>query len=143
MTATTTRSIDLNDTVVTWTPEARQTYVDMYNRVSGLKVFFGPESKQAREAQDSLAHVTVALLRWNTLRVMKDGELSLLCSSGNYVFGVIFFAEKRRCLNEGCRALMDDNGSIWTYNHDDPRCDDHRWSHPLHAPTPGTWSIHS
>ena len=39
--------------------------------------------------------------------------------------------------------LLAEHFTVWSYDREAHRCDDHQWLFPLGAPVPGTWSFHS
>lgn len=135
--------IDVSDTSQVWTEDARRTWQEMVFHTQKLANYFGPRSKEYVDAVASLAHISASLIGWGTLRVSKDGDLSLFCNTGGFVFGLIWHGIQRRCTVEGCHAYANDDGHVWTYNRDHHRCDNHKWAFPLDAPRPGTWSFHS
>lgn len=143
MTTTTT-----TDTVLTVTPEARDEIGRMRHHVLRIGQTFGPASKEYREAHESLVKAFADLFGWGTLRVSRDGDLSLFCSQpGGFVFGLIFHSVKRGCEVEGCRAVINDDGTRWTYMPEwrDSMCAEGECkpTYPLDFPKPGTWSFHS
>lgn len=129
----------------TLTREALDVITACNNRVIELGQFYGDKSPQYRDAAVSLLRQMVSLFGqpWQAqTRVMKDGPLSLIVNSG-ITFGIIWHEVQRRCANDGCRAVINDDGTAWTYMPDFPMCDNHELSFPLDAPHPGTWSFHS
>jgi hypothetical protein len=111
--------------------------------------YFGEDSRQYHGAvsswQQNISQVFSMAFGAQT-RISRDGDLSLLvCSSSGFTYGIIFHPERRRCLAADCKAVINDDGSTWTYCASDPACADgqHTLSYPLNAPHPGTWSFHS
>lgn len=134
----TTTMVDTNLDV---SAEARETILSMVLHVQRIGSTFGPASVQYREANESLLKCLADLFRWDDLRVTRDGDLSLFCQARGIVFGLIFHATRRGCLNEGCRAVINDDGTAWTYMSDWHMCPEgqHQPSYPLDWPHPGTW----
>lgn len=141
------------DTVFVWSDTGRETLVRMAYHVAAVSSAYGPEHKWSIEIAASFAKAISSLHGFQHLRIMKDGDLSLFCNTTTpqqqaegrtgLVFGIIFHAHRRYCTKDGCKALLSDEGVIWTYSANDPRCDDHTWAYPLGLPVPGTWSFHS
>jgi hypothetical protein len=135
--------------VLTVTREAADVIAACARRCADLGGYFGEDSAEYREAARSwlgnLSHVFSMAFGART-RVTRDADLSLLvtCDSG-FVYGIIFHPVRRRCTQPGCKAVINDDGSTWTYMPDDPACPDgqHIPCYPLDAPAPGSWSFHS
>jgi hypothetical protein len=114
-----------------------------------IAAFFGEDSREHLEAvgswQDSISRVFSMVFGAET-HITRDGDLSLLvqCGSG-FTYAIIFHPRQRTCLNDGCAAVINDDGTAWTYRRDDPTCPDgeHALSYPLDAPCLGSWSFHS
>jgi microsomal dipeptidase-like Zn-dependent dipeptidase len=136
--------IDPTDTVHVWTEQARARWTEMIVHLEKLQRCYGARSKQYIEAANSFGRISSSLVGFGNLRVMTDmADLSLFCSAGSFVFGLIWHQERRSCTNDGCKAVINDDGKAWVYMPDWHMCDEHVLSYPLDAPHPGTWSFHS
>lgn len=138
----------MSDKTVRYSEDAITTMSAMRDHVLKLRAHYGPASTQYTEAAERLAHVlhTITLPGFGDQAVVtKDGPLSLFVNEGNgsYVYGVIWHGTKRGCTNEGCRAVLNDDGTAWTYMPDWHMCDSHVPTYPFDAPQPGSWSVHS
>lgn len=147
------------DKTVVYSESAIATISAMNNHVHLLRSHYGPSSSEHTEAAERLAHVmhTIIMAGFsNQATVSKDGDLSLFVNEGNgtYVYGIIWHGTKRGCTNEGCKAVLNDDGTAWVYSRDYRMCTDyligttpefteHVPSYPYDAPQPGTWSVHS
>lgn len=139
-----TQVIDVTDTTAVWSEQARERWLEMVRHLESLKAYYGPESKSYTEAAASFGRITTSLVGFGSLRVSTDMcDLSLFCDTGGYVFGLIWHPSKRHCTVEGCRAVINDDGTAWVYMRDWHMCNAHEYSYPLDAPHPGTWSHHS
>lgn len=148
-----TTPIDSTDTATIWTETARQRWRDMLAHCGKLGRTYGQQSKEYTEAVESLLNVTFGLLTgFDGMRVMPDtADLSMFVDTGSFVFGIIWHPTRRHCTNEGCHAVINDDGRAWTYSGNGPMCQGptlpegslHEPSYPLWAPAPGTWSTHS
>jgi hypothetical protein len=121
------------------------------NHVDELGRWYGEKSKEYLEAaaswQRQLSRLFSMSMGANT-RVTRDGHLSLFVSTaGGFVYGLIWHGHRRTCINEGCYAVMNDDGTTWTYSSGYGTCEEtntpHRPNRALEAPTPGSWSFHS
>jgi hypothetical protein len=83
----------LRDQNITVTPEARTTISNMVAHVQQLRADYGDTGGEYVAAATSLVAALHSLFRWDELRVMRDGDLSLLCQTHSLVFGVIFHRE--------------------------------------------------
>jgi hypothetical protein len=83
----------LRDQHITVTPEARTTISNMVAHARQLRADYGDTSSEYVAAATSLISALHSLFRWDELRVMRDGDLALLCQSHSLVFGVIFHRE--------------------------------------------------
>ncbi len=83
----------LRDQHITVTADARTTISNMVAHTKQLRADYGEASSQYIAAATSLVAALHSLLRWDELRVMRDGDLSLLCRSHSLVYGVIFHRE--------------------------------------------------
>lgn len=146
-------TIDTTDTTAVWTQEARNRWREMVQHTEILRAAYGAQSLIYADAVQSLAKVSIMLNTGpSSQRVMTDmGDLSLFVDTGGFVFGVIWHQTRRDCTNEGCRAYINDEGRAWPAWSTAPMCEGptlpgrllHEPSYPLHAPHPGTWSVHS
>lgn len=135
--------------VLTVSREATDVITAASRHCAALAQHFGADSREAREAvwswQDQLARL-FGMAFGAATHVSRDGELSLLVSTqAGIVHGIIFHREHRGCTVAGCQAVINDDGTAWTYLPDAPACADgqHVPSYPLDAPHPGAWSFHS
>jgi hypothetical protein len=138
----------MSDKTVVYTESAITTIGAMNNHVHKLRAHYGPGSSEHTEAAERLAHVmhTIIMAGFsNHAVVSKDGDLSLFVNegAGSYVYGIIWHGTKRGCTNEGCHAVLNDDGLAWVYSRDWHMCDSHVPSYPYDAPQPGSWSVHS
>jgi hypothetical protein len=147
------RTIELSRTTsaIQWAKDAREEWEKMTDHVVHLASHYGPHHRYTVEAALSLVRMASHLVAWGDVRVFRDSNLSLLCNQvttdgqTGLVFGLIFHPQRRTCTRQGCQAVINDDGSAWTYRPDHNTCQDgrHDPSHPLDAPAPGTWSFHS
>ena len=86
-------SPDRHDQQITVTPEARATISAMVAHTQRLRADYGEASTEHAAAATSLVVALHSLLRWDELRVMRDGDLSLVCQTRGLVFGVVFHRE--------------------------------------------------
>jgi hypothetical protein len=147
------RMIELSRTTsaTQWAEQAREEWQKMTDHVISLASHYGPHHAYTVDAALSLVRAASRIVSWGDVRVFRDGDLSLLCNQVTadgqlgLVFGLIFHPQRRRCTRQGCQAVINDDGSAWTYLPDHKTCPDgrHEPSYPLDAPAPGTWSFHS
>jgi hypothetical protein len=135
--------------VLTVSREATDVIAAASRRCGELARYFGEDSRQHREALGSWQAQLSRLFGMAfgaVTSVSRDGDLSLLVGTqSGLVYGIIFHTEHRGCTADGCHAVINDDGTTWTYLPGDPVCADsqHTPSYPLDAPNPGTWSFHS
>lgn len=142
--STTTRTDTYTFTLAS---SATDTLAAMLAHVQALGRDWGESSPQYLTAAASLGRqVTMLFARPMTqnTEVWRDGPLSLLVTGG-ITFGIIWHGEKRRCLTEGCGAVINDDGTAWTYSkvHFPMLDHEHELSYPLTVAQPGSWSFHS
>lgn len=121
-------------------------FAEMEAHLSALVAHYGPDHPGVHKALYSYARSVGRIMAFpmGDTQVFSDSaRLSLYVITGGIHMGVIFHADRRGCVNEGCRAFADDDGHVWFYNPEHPSCDDHAWSYPLDAPALGTWSTHT
>lgn len=127
---------------------AIETMSAMHEHVLKLRSYFGSTSSRYTEAAERLAHVlrSISLQGFGDhAEVTKDGDLSLFVNEGrgSYVYGIIWHGERRHCTVEGCKAVLNNDGTFWTYS-GGPVCEGpHVPDYPYDAPQPGSWSVHS
>ena len=135
--------------VLTVAREATDAIAAASQHCDQLGASFGTGSREYQEAVSSWQHSLSRLFAMGLgaqTRVIRDGNLSLLVSSGSgLIYSIVFHPVQRRCLRDGCKAMINDDGHAWIYMRDDPVCadGDHTPSYPLDAPHPGTWLFHS
>lgn len=135
--------------VLTVSREATDVITAASRRCAELGRYFGEDSREYREAARSWQHhisQVFSMAFGPQTRISRDGDLSLLVSSGSgFTYGIIFHPDRRRCTCAGCKAVINDDGTAWTYSPDDATCPggQHAPSYPLDAPHPGSWSFHS
>ena len=123
-------------------------------RVQALAGTYGSSSAQYRNAADTWRrHLAAVFSTHSGARsvVRRDGPLSFHVSTeGGFVFGIVFYGERRTCIIDGCHALVDpptdaEDGARWRPPFPDAVVLDHDHvpSYPFDAPQPGTWSTHS
>jgi hypothetical protein len=138
----------MSDKTVVYTESAIETISAMYGHVYKLRQHYGPGSKEYTEASERLAHVMHSVVMTgfgDHATVSKDGDLSLFVNEGHgsYVYGIIWHGTRRNCTNEGCHAVLNNDGTGWAYMPEWYMCDQHVPSYPYDAPQPGSWSVHS
>lgn len=142
-----TTATDTGTTQIEIDWRARECIAQMERHVSMLLANYGPNHEWYRCAAETYGQCIGRIMAFPmgpVTRVFADGApLSLYIITGDVHMGLIFRAVRRHCTREGCKAYANDDGHVWTYNRDDPRCEDHEWNYPLEAPTPGTWSTHT
>lgn len=82
----------MDDVRLEITEEASRTITDMESRVARIGQAYGEASPEYLKASQSLMRALATVLRLGG-RVMRDGELSLICNSF-ITYGVIFFAKR-------------------------------------------------
>lgn len=134
------------DVAFTVTPEARQTLTAMYEHVQAIGRDWGEKSPEYAAAAGSLSRQVVTMFAspmTASPRVMRDGPLSLFVTDG-ICYGIIWHGRRRHCTIEGCRAVINDDGTAWSYGPSFPMLDhEHTPDYPLTAAQPGSWSFHS
>ncbi|MGW9205666.1 hypothetical protein ACWGR4_01580 [Embleya sp. NPDC055664] len=77
------------------------------------------------------------------IRIIASDEFSLRVETTQGTCTLVYHPEARRCAVDGCLAVIEDDGSVWTYRADDPVCPDgdHLPTFPIDAPHPATWAI--
>jgi len=135
--------------VLTVSREATDVIAAASRHCGELSACFGEDSREYLDAIRSWQHNISRIFSMafgSQTRVSRDGDLSLLVSSATgFTYGLIFHPVRRRCTDDGCRAVINDDGTAWTYSPGDPVCasGQHVPSYPLDAPRPGSWSFHS
>jgi hypothetical protein len=135
--------------VITASREATDVIAAASRHCADLARYYGEDSREYREAVRSWHQQLSGLFSMSfgaRTRISRDGDLSLFVSTDSgFVYGIIFHRDLRRCTADGCKAMINDDGTAWTPFPDDPRClnGQHVPSYPLDAPHPGTWSFHS
>lgn len=135
--------------VLTISREATDVIAAASRHCAELGRYFGEDSREYREAVESwqrLLSQVFSMAFGPQTRVSRDGDLSLLVSTASgFVYGIIFHRDRRYCTADGCKAVINDDGTAWTYSPDDETCTggQHVPSYPLDAPHPGSWSFHS
>jgi hypothetical protein len=135
--------------VLTVTREATDVIAAAARHCADLGRYYGQDSREYRQAVASWQHSisqVFSMAFGPQSHVSRDGDLSLLVSTGSgFIYGIIFHPERRRCTADGCQAVINDDGIAWTYSPGDAACPagQHLPSYPLDAPHPGSWSVHS
>jgi hypothetical protein len=135
--------------VLTVTREAADVIAAATRHCARLATYFGEDSREYREATGSWQHnlsQVFSLAFGAQTRIVPDDDLSLLVSTASgFTFAIIFHRQPRRCTNDGCTAVIDDDGTARTPWPDAPACPagQHAPCYPLDAPHPGSWSFHS
>lgn len=133
-------------TTINANDDATQTIARMRGHVASLALNFGERSTEYIVAAESLSRVIAGLFAWGEVKLWRDGgdgSLSVCGVADGITFGLIFHAQRRSCKNDGCRAVINDDGHAWVYGRNDSMCDAHDPTYPLGCPAPGTWSFHS
>lgn len=131
------------------TRAATDTIAQCRRHVADLGDYYGTDSPFYLQAAQTLLHHLCHLFSVGlgaTTQVHTDGlaHLSLFVVTGSgFVYGIIFHPQPRHCTIEGCGASIDDDGTAHRSGATQVDEHDHVPSHPLDAPTPGTWSAHS
>ena len=137
----------ITDSTVTIHGAARDTIAAMYAHVQQIGRDWGERSQEYADAAGSLARHLAGLtahLFGDDVHVYRDGALSLYVTD-RIVYGIIWHGKSRTCLTEGCHAVINDDGAVWSYGSESfPVLDhEHDLSYPLTVAQPGTWSFHS
>ncbi len=130
-------------TTINANDDATQTIARMRGHVASLALNFGERSTEYILAVGSLNRVIAGLFGWRKVNLWRDGELSVCGIADGITFGLIFHATRRGCKNDGCKAVINDDGHAWVYMPTERMCDAHDPTYPLDCPAPGTWSFHS
>jgi hypothetical protein len=135
--------------VLTVSREAADVIAAASRHCADLAAYFGAGSREFREAAQSWQHhlsQVFSMAFGPQTRISRDGDLSLLVSTASgFTYGLIFHRAPRQCTNDGCTALIDDDGTARVSWPDAPACPggQHAPSYALDAPHPGSWSFHS
>ena len=135
--------------VLTVSREATDVIAAASRHCADLGAYFGEDSREYREAARSWQHNisrVFSMAFGPETRISRDGDLSLLVSTGSgFIYGIIFHRARRRCTHPQCAAVISDDGTARTHSPDAATCPggQHVPSYPLDAPHPGSWSFHS
>jgi hypothetical protein len=135
--------------VLTVSREATDVITAASHHCRQIAAFFGEDSREHLEAVGTWQHNISRVFSMSfgaQTHITRDGDLSLLVRSGTgFTYAIIFHPQRRTCANDGCAAVINDDGTAWTYRPEDPTCPDgqHAPSYPLDAPCLGSWSFHS
>jgi hypothetical protein len=133
---------------VTLTREAVGVITAAGHHIQALAAYYGPGSPHHVTAATTwlagLAQV-LSMISGPQVRVVREGNLSLLVhTASGCTFAVIFHGDARRCTtDDGCTALIADDGTVHAPYTTTVAAHDHKPSFPLDAPRPGSWSVHS
>lgn len=116
--------------------------------VQAIADFYGTASEYYQRASSTWLAALSRLLSMSLgadTRVRRDGSLNLLvCTSSGFTYGLIFHPDIRQCVaGDGCNATIADDGTAYGRSARSVVEHAHRPSFPVHAPQPGSWSLHS